>query len=218
MLIARRAVAVFLILPAGVSTAAQAHRDEMQYWASQSVTKAIDDATTLGLDTSERFLDTPTARHQYLARIVIDRRVAKGVDVGGGFTWSQIGGINEYRPFQQITFTRGLLSSRTRIEQRMFDNADGTVWRLRERVQLAVPLDKDARWTMTVNGEGLFNLNAVNISRQTGLTQVRTLVGLRHAFNDHLSLALSYQRQQTLVRGGEDVVTHQPILAIALKL
>ncbi|MBO9574613.1 MAG: DUF2490 domain-containing protein [Sphingobium sp.] len=213
-----RAAAALLLPLIGLSSTAQAHRDETQLWVSQSVSTKVDSATTLSLDTSERFLDTPTARHQYLARIAADRRVAQGVEVGGGITWSQINHVNEVRPFEQLTLSRGLFVLRSRIEQRMFDNADGTVWRLRERLQLAVPLDGKKRWTATVNGEGLFNLNSVNISKQTGLTQVRALIGVRRTLGARLSLALSYQRQQTLVAGGEDVVTHQPIMAIVLRL
>jgi hypothetical protein len=213
----RAATALFLPF-FSLTGAVHAHKEETQYWANQGVSTMVDDATTLAFDLSERFLDAPVARHQYLASIAIDRRIAPGVSIGGGVTWSQVGQVNEYRPFEQLTLTRGAMAARTRIEQRMFDNTDGAVWRLRERLQLAVPLDPARRWTGTLNVEGFFNLNRTNSSSTAGLTMVRTLVGIRRTLGRRLSLALSYQRQQTLVANGEDVVTHQPIMAFALKL
>jgi hypothetical protein len=211
--------ATALLLPFfNLTVAAHAHKEETQYWANQGISTSLDDATTLAFDLSERFIDAPVARHQYLASVTMDRRVAPGVAIGGGFTWSQVRQVNEYRPFEQLTLTRGVMAMRTRIEQRIFDNADGAVWRLRERLQLAMPLDPTKRWTGTVNIEGFFNLNRTNSSATTGLTMVRTLVGIRRTLGRNLSLTLSYQRQQTLVANGEDVVTHQPIMALALKL
>jgi hypothetical protein len=214
----RRIGATTLSLALLLGYAADAHaRSETQVWVSESASTKLDEDTTAGLDLSQRFLDTPTARHQYLARVTLNRRVAKGVEIGGGFAWSQIADVNEYRPFEEVTLSQGILAFRTRLEQRMYDNADRTVWRLRERLQAAVPLDSAKRWTATVNGEALFNLNSANVAKQAGLTQIRTLIGLRHSFNSQLSLALSYQRQQTLVRRGEDIVTHQPIIALAAR-
>jgi hypothetical protein len=201
----------FALLMAG---AANAHRDEGQYWVSQGISFALDKTTSIGLDASERYSDAAVSKNQYLVRATLLHQVAKGVELGGGFTWSQAGHINEYRPFQEITLTHGLLALRSRMEERMFDNADGTVWRWREKLTLVAPIDKARTWSIVANGEAMFHLNRTNMSRQVGFAQFRTLVGLRHSLNDHITLALSYQRQQSIVTGGDDVVVHQPILSL----
>jgi hypothetical protein len=210
----RLAGALSLLLLSGTT---QAHRDETQLWISQGAAIEVAPATTLGIDTSERLSDQSSAKNQVLARLIVLRKVAKGVEIGAGLTYSRTGGVNEYRPFEEMTLSRGVLALRSRLEQRMFDNADRTVWRLRERLQVSLPLDRAKNWTATVSGETLFNLNQANAAKQTGLTQVRALVGIRRAINPKLSLTLSYQRQQTLVSGGEDVVTHQPILSLSAR-
>lgn len=198
------------------STSARAH-SETQYWLVQSATTRLDSATSLTLDGSERYGQQTSSHDQYLYRVTAARTVAKGLEIGGGFVWSRVGTVDEYRPFGEATLSHGLFASRTRLEPRMFDNADRTVWRLRERLQLSLPLDHARRWSATVNGEGFFNLNHANVAKQTGLTAIRTLIGVKWTLSRSTALGLAYQRQQTFVSGGEDVIVHQPILSVAFK-
>ena len=211
-----RIAAAFPISLVLLTAPAEAHKNETQIWLSQGAAVKLD-ATTIAIDLSERPNAQSAAKDQHLARFSITQAVAKGVELGGGFTWSRVGQVDEYRPFEEITLTKGMLALRTRLEQRMFDNADGTVWRLRQRLQVSRSFDRARRWTLTANGEVMVNLNSANVAPKTGLTQFRTQIGLRRALTEQLSLALAYQRQQTIVSGGEDLVTHQPILSLSAR-
>jgi hypothetical protein len=205
---------VLLLATAGPGIA---HRTDTQFWFGESVSAVLDPATTLGVDTSQRLRETRIGADQYLSRIVLDRRVAKGVEIGAGFTWQGTGAVNEYRPHAQLTLSRGVFALRTRLEQRIIDGVDRTGWRLRERLQLAMPLDRGKRWTAVASGEGFFQLNATSAARQTGLAMIRTQIGLRRLIGDKLTLALVYQRQQQIVAGGEDVVNHAPVMTMAVR-
>ena len=211
-----RIPAVLAISLALLAARSEAHKNETQIWLSQGAAVKLG-ATTIGIDISERPNLQTSSKDQYLARILLTHPVAKGIEIGGGFTWSRAGLVNEYRPFEEITLSRGIVALRTRIEQRMFDNADNTLWRLRERLQVVVALPGTKLWAVIANSEALFNLNSVNVASQTGLTQFRTQIALRRSLGTHLSLTLAYQRQQSLVSGGEDLVTHQPILSLSTR-
>ena len=63
------------------------------------------------------------------------------MQIGGGFAYLKSEVDEELRFHQQLTASHGILQSRTRLEQRFFDNADEPIWRLRERIQATVPLD-----------------------------------------------------------------------------
>lgn len=207
-------IAMMLLSCAGP---ALAHRNDTQFWFGESIAAPLDKQTTIALDTSERLRYTRIGADQYLARVSIDRRIAKGIEIGAGFTWQGTGRLNEYRPHEQIVLTQGLFALRTRLEQRMIDGVDDMVWRLRERLQIAKPLDRARRWTAVVSGEGFIHLNRTGATALTGLVMFRTQIGLRRQIGDTLSLGLLYQRQQQMVAGGADIVNHAPVMSLGFK-
>ncbi|WP_146001549.1 DUF2490 domain-containing protein, partial [Sphingobium fuliginis] len=96
---------------------------------------------------------------QQTVRVLIDHRVAGAVQIGGGVAFFRSEPEQEMRLFQQVTLTKGIWMSRTRIEQRFFDTTDRASWRLRQRMQASVPLDAAKRWTLIAAAELMFHLN-----------------------------------------------------------
>jgi len=213
----RRTRFVPIIVMLSSAGPALAHRDDTQVWFGESIVAPLDATTTIGLDTSQRLRESRIGADQYLARLSIDRKIAKGVEIGVGFTWQGTGRFNEYRPHQQIILTQGIFALRTRLEERMIDGVDDMVWRLRERLQILAPLDETKRWTAVISGEGFFHLNRTPVAPLTGLVMVRTQIGLRRQLSDKLMLGLVYQRQQQMVPGGADIVNHAPVMTLAVR-
>ena len=196
-----------LMLP----VAGHAETNETQAWLTESLIFTASPKDSVTIDLSERARsDATSGGEQFLGRIGIDHLLAKGVLVGGGFAYLHDQSVHEIRTHQQLTLTHGIWTSRTRIEQRFFDYADGPVWRLRQRVQTAVPLDDKGKWTLIAAGEVFFHLNRVRASDKTGLAMLRNQIGLRHRFSRAVDLQILYMRQQTFRDARPDVVAHIP--------
>ncbi|CAD7336730.1 hypothetical protein SPHS6_01164 [Sphingobium sp. S6] len=113
-----------LPLAAACATPAAAATEESQAWITESLVVTATPADTITLDLSQRFRRDSSNGEQQTARILIDHRIAKGVQIGGGIAFFHSEPEQELRFFQQATFTRGIFLARTRMEQRFFDTAD----------------------------------------------------------------------------------------------
>lgn len=201
-----------------IPLAAHARDEEAQLWVTQNIAAKADRATTISIDLNQRARSSTFGGDQYLNRITLDHAVAKGVVLGFGAAYQYNDREKEIRTFQQITLSKGVMSSRTRLEQRMFETGPDVVWRLVERVQVAQPLDRAKRWTAVVNADLFFQLSRAKPTDPLGLTQIRTQAGLRRQVNDHLSIQATYMRQQSLRPGRPDTVAHAPWVTLFWKI
>lgn len=197
---------------------ALAATEESQAWLTESVIIKASDADTVTLDTSQRFRRDRSNGEQQTARILLDHSIAKGVQIGGGIAYFHSEPEQELRLFQQVSFTRGIWLARTRMEQRFFDTADRASWRLRQRVQAAIPLDAAKKWTVIAATELMFNLNRAKPSDKTGLAVMRNQIGLRHPLTKAVDAQLLYMRQQTFRDNAPDAVAHIPWLTLSWKI
>lgn len=213
----RRLILAVPTLAAPVS--AQAATQDSQLWLGEMVTMKASDADLVTIDTGQRARsDTQSGGEQFLARIAIDHRLAPAVQVGGGFAYFKSEADKELRLFQQLTLTKGILQSRTRMEQRFFDTVDAPVWRLRQRLQASVPIDKAKQWTVVAATEIFFHLNRGRPSDKTGLATMRHQIGLRHPIGKGVDAQLLYMRQQNFRDGRPDVVSHVPWLTLSWRI
>ncbi|WP_242124842.1 DUF2490 domain-containing protein [Sphingobium sp. Sx8-8] len=207
-----------LLIAISAAAPAAATNSESQGWVTESLIVRASDADTVMLDTSQRFRRESSNGDQQVARVSLDHRIATGVQIGGGFAYFRSGPEQEMRLFQQMSMARGLWLARTRIEQRFFDTADKASWRLRQRVQLSVPLDSAKQWMLIAATELMFHLNRAKPSDKTGLAVMRNQIGLRHPITRTLDAQLLYMRQQTFRDGKPDSVVHVPWLALSWKI
>lgn len=208
------------VLPAmAIASPAIAATQESQMWITESATIRASKADLVTIDSSQRARsDAGSGGEQFLARIAIDHRLTTLLHVGGGIAYLKSEVDQELRLFQQVTLGKGIWLARTRMEQRFFDNAERASWRLRQRVQASVPLDRAKRWTAIAATELFFHLNRARASDKTGLATMRHQVGLRHPINDHVDAQLLYMRQQTFRDGRPDVVSHIPWLTLSVRM
>lgn len=187
--------------------------DEAQAWFNQQATIELGESTDLLFEAEQKLRGDSHGGNEYEARINLDQEVAGGLKLGGGATVQRSGGRNEFRTHQQITYTRGILASRTRMEQRFQQGKDDMVWRLRQRLQLTRPVAQD--WDAQAYVEGSFTLNAGNPGDDTGLTSLRTLLGARHRVTDSLRATFAYIRHQDMRDGAPDRVGHVAFIGLA---
>ena len=206
------------ILAATVATPAAAATEETQAWITESLVIAATPADTISLDHSQRFRRNSSNGDQQTARVLLDHRIAKGVQLGGGLAFFHSGPEQELRLFQQATLTRGIFLARTRIEQRFFDTANRASWRLRQRVQASLPLGSAKGPTLVAAAELFFHLNRARPSDKTGLAVMRQQIGLRQPLSKAIDAQLLYMRQQTFRDGRPDAVVHVPWLSLSWKI
>lgn len=211
---------LILVLSAmAIASPAIAATQESQMWITETATIRASKADLVTIDSSQRARsDAGSGGEQFLARIAIDHRLTPLVQVGGGIAYLKSEVDQELRFHQQVTLSKGIWQSRTRLEQRFFDNADTASWRLRQRMQASVPLDKAKQWTAIVATELFFHLNRARPSDKTGLATMRHQIGLRHPVNRHMDAQLLYMRQQAFRDGRPDVVAHIPWLTLSWRI
>lgn len=216
MLLCRLMIAVSVLampLPAHAAT------QDSQAWLTEMVTIKASPADIITIDSSQRARsDSRSGGEQFLSRIAIDHRIAPAVQLGGGFAYLKSEADEELRLFQQITLTNGIWMARTRMEQRFFDTVDAPVWRLRQRLQASVPIDKAKQWTVIAATEIFFHLNRGRPSDKTGLETMRHQIGLRHPIGKGVDAQLLYMRQQNFRDGRPDVVSYVPWLTLSWRI
>jgi hypothetical protein len=90
--------------------------------------------------------------------------------------------------------------------------------RLRQRIGVSFPLSSDeGGWAAIANAEGFFTLRGTSRTAQTGLTGLRTIVGVEKSW-ERVGMTLGYARQQTFRDNRPDTVAHAPLIGIDISL
>jgi len=121
-----------------------------------------------------------------LLRSLVGYRISKDVNIGAGYAFvltDPVGPVelNEHRFYQELNIrllsTEGgvTLDSRTRLEQRTFEERADTQWRLRQFVQLRVPVGSDNR--IVAYTEPFIDLDKGSVQRG-GVSIWRNFVGI----------------------------------------
>lgn len=208
-----------LCLLLALASPASAATEESQAWLSELATIRISPADIVTIDSSQRMRsDAQSGGEQFVARVGLDHAVAPHLQLGGGIAYLESEVDQELRLFQQAIVSKGIWLSRTRMEQRFFSTANDPSWRLRQRVQASVPIDRAKRWTVIAATEVFFHLNRARPSDKTGLAMMRNQIGLRHPIAKALDAQLLYMRQQNFRDGRPDVVSHIPWLTLSWRL
>ncbi|WP_022681353.1 DUF2490 domain-containing protein [Sphingobium bisphenolivorans] len=197
---------------------AAAADDETQAWLTESVVIRASAADTIGIDSSQRFRSGRANGEQQTVRVLLDHGVAPGLLIGGGLAYFRSAAEQELRFFEQATFTRGVFLARARLEQRYFDTAERPGWRLRQRLQAAIPLGSRKAPTLIAATEFFFQLNRARPSDKTGLATMRQQIGLRQPLSKALDLQFLYMRQQTFRDRRPDTVSHIPWATLTWKI
>ena len=123
---------------------------------------------------------------------------------------------DEHRFWQQFQWSAvrrdwGTLSLRTRLEERNLERSDDTGFRLRQQVQLSVPLPG---WDVTLvsSAEHFTNLNDTDYGARSGFDQLRSYLGVRMPMSERASLEAGYMHQWIKRAAVPDAVNHTAML------
>lgn len=201
-----------------LATPAQAMDEALEFWLNPSISTDLDDDTSVELETAQRFRSAADGREDtYFVRLWLNQSLSDSVTLGGALERRvNDGASNEVRTMQQLSTKHGIVRTRLRLEQRFVDNANQTGLRLRPRIGISVPLDDDKKWSSSANVEGFWTLASTRSGGTTGITGMRTQVGVKYKASDTVSVGLTYLRQQDFRDNAPDEVGHAPLIGLEL--
>lgn len=183
--------------------------DDLEQWSVVTLDTKLPKRFRLYAEAQPRLGDNLSSMDRLLVRSALGYQVTKSMSVWQGYAWTpQLQRLNvqtgrffdatddEQRIFQQLLFENQWkklkVVNRTRLEQRMIDNAGGTSVRGRHMLRLAYPLTKSKKWHGVAYNELFINLNDTKRGPQSGFDQNRLFVGVNRQLGKHVSLEVGY--------------------------
>ena len=194
------------------SSPAMAADEDVQFWIYLKGSFSIAENVTNTTEISPRWREGSDILQ---LRTTFETPLADGLKAGAGAAYIESGGSHEIRPHQQLVYSSGQLSARTRFEQRFFEGADRVELRLRQNVQLSQPIAEGTQaW---IGGEALYTLQNRNRGNPERGDQWRGEVGLQQRLNASLSLSAAYRAIYTPRDTRSDTLNHISILTLSWK-
>lgn len=217
MKIHRSSLATILAAPCLLAAVpASATEDDFNIWTGQFIVVDLgeDSDWFIRAEAQERFTNDADRLGQLLLRSFVGYRIDGKVNIGGGYAYiltDPVGPVelNEHRFYQELNVrlieADGLtLDSRTRLEQRTFEEGDGISWRVRNFVQLRAPISENNK--IVAYTEPFIELNDTQFQRG-GLSVWRNFVGVSVPLAEGIEMVPGYLNQ-TVFRDGEDRMDH----------
>ncbi|MFN3819795.1 DUF2490 domain-containing protein [Blastomonas sp.] len=194
---------------------ASATEDDFNIWLGQFATINASDDVYVRLEAQERFTNDADRLGQLLLRSLVGYRLNKDVNIGVGYAYvrtNPVGPVelNEHRFYQELNVrllsTEGglTLDSRTRLEQRTFVERGGTAWRLRQFVQMRVPITPHNK--IVAYTEPFVDLDRTSVQRG-GVSIWRNFAGVSVPLAKGVDVVPGYLNQY-VVRDGQDRADH----------
>lgn len=127
---------------------------------------------------------------------------------------------DEHRVFQQMLHTTHVgpfkMVNRSRLEERMIEDAGQPAIRIRHQVWFGYPLPRWPAWSLVAAVEPFVNLNTVRNGPVGGFDQNRVYLGVSRQIGKHLRVEVDYLNQFVLGHdGADDVVRNGGFLLLA---
>ncbi len=192
-------------LASGTPVAAQAEstlNHDFRLWSPVYLTVPLSSSFLGYMEVNPRFGDNVSELDQLFFRPALGYKVTNRLSVWQGYAW--IGSYQprftgEHRSFQQLIYNRKFsffkLLSRSRLEQRVIDRADGVAVRARTMLRGDFPIPQAPDWALVVYDEVFVNVNTTTNGPQAGLDQNRIFLGLNRKVTNHISMDMGYQLQ-----------------------
>lgn len=195
-----------------IPTPALATQDDGQLWLILLGVVPLEEGVIATLEASPRIRESSD---QLLVRGHVDVRVARGLDVGGGAAWVEYAGGHELRLHQQAQWADGPLQLRSRVEQRFFPGADRAQLRLRQRMQVTVPVTERLR--AAVNGELFYIAVPENRAQSARVDSWRANAMLNYRLSPSAELGAGYLAIYSPRPGPGDRLSHVPQIRLTLR-
>ena len=204
---------IVLSLPAAAHTS----DEDFEFWLNPTVTVALDENTSVKLDTAQRFRSEDNGRADtFFFRGWVQQQVSDDFKIGAAIERRfNTPGRDELRTMQQIDGSHGIFRTRLRFEQRFSEGRGGRMGlRLRPRAGISVPVSEDGKLAFGTDAELFWTLRGTSPGGDTGITGLRTQVSLKYKVSDTLSLSGTYLRQQDFRDNAPDTIGHAPLIGI----
>lgn len=199
--------------------------EDFQGWNSINLATAVAKKVPASLEVSGRMIENAGRLGVFVVRPAIGYQFSNTVTAFVGYTHQitindGVPDVTENRIHQQLnlrvgTIGNAVVSSRTRFEQRWIQGARDLGLRLRERLQLQVPLKK-AGTNFVLSSEILFALNTTDWGARAGFDQMRNFAGLSIPLNRAVVFETGYQNRYQKRFGAPDRVDH--IIPVTLNI
>lgn len=204
-------------LTLAVPISARAATEDFQTWQVVNLSKDVVKNVPVTLELSGRLVDETGRLGILIFRPAIGYRINNRMTLSVGYLRQKTinrGGpdVDENRIHQQLLWQilgsgKVTLISRTRLEQRRIEGAQDTGWRLRERLQLQLPLNAE-RANLVVAHEMFLALNSTDWGARAGFDQMRNFVGVNFPIGKGMTVETGYQNRYQRRQGLADRVDH----------
>ena len=185
---------------------------DFRLWSPVFLTIQLPSSLLASMEVSPRFADLDDAGHidQLVLRPALGYQLTENLSIWQGYAW--LGNFNqahtppqspffeENRISQQVNYTHKFSSlkfmSRTRLEERWIEQADGTAVRVRQMLSLTYPLPFTPDWELVTFDEIFINLNTVGQrGPEAGFDENRFFLGVNRRFSQYFNMDVGYQNQ-----------------------
>ena len=178
---------------------------DLQAWPSFAVTAPIGSRLEIRADGLLQVTDTVSQVGLELLRIVAVARLSGRASVGSGYTWTRFDGrargrVIEHRGVQQFELRTGVVSFRTRLEERRQQSDGATAFRVRQQIRLDVPLTR-RRTRAVAWSEYFHSLNTTAGTGRSGPGLVLSFVGLNFPVARRTTIEPGYLNQTNVISG-----------------
>lgn len=128
--------------------------------------------------------------------------------------------FDEHRIWQQLLwngkYSFGLVTSRSRLEQRYLPTGSDVGWRYRQLLKVEMPMSFAPSFNWVLADEYFVNINDTDWGASDGFDQNRAFAGVGYNFDSHIKTEVGYMNQYIRKLAGPDLVDH--ILSVNLFL
>jgi len=202
---------------AAASTPAFAGDDDIEFWFNPTVSVALDEDTSVKLETAQRLRRASQGRPDtFFFRLWARQQVSPGIELAAAAERRiNTGRRDEVRTMQQVSGRYGVSVMRLRLEQRFAENSGGRMGlRVRARIGADIPLDRARSWFFQPDIESFVTLRDSSPGGDIGMSEMRTQIALGYRASDHLRLKAGYLMQYDLEQREVDTVGHAPIIGV----
>lgn len=201
---------------------AHAAEDDFNIWLGQFATINATKKFYVRLEAQERLTNDADRLGQLLLRSLAAYRINKKINLGAGYAFvltDPVGPVelNEHRIYQEFNIRLidqdGItLDSRSRLEQRTFEERGGVSVRFRNFVQLRVPVREHNK--LVLYTEHFIELNETSV-QAGGLSIWRNFIGVSAPLAKGVEIVPGYLNQYVF-RPGEDRSDHVANVSVFL--
>lgn len=202
-------------------------KSDSQIWTSATVNVKLTDRLKFSNELVARFSDSKNGLYELEDSALLGFQLNKNISAWAGYVHnpSYSDGdftVMERRAREQLVFDniaqigKAKFGARIRTEQRWRDGVEGTGWRVRPYVKMAVPLGGAKAPTFNLSHESFVNLNNTSFQATDGFDRMRNAASLSFPLNATLKAEVGYLNQYRFVRNAPDTMEHALTAAVGL--